>query len=294
MPAPPGADRGALFRTVTPGYFATLGVELLEGRPFNDADDVGAPGAAIVNEAFVGRFFPDGRALGRRLLTSTTQWRWGEVVPREFHVVGVVENESFDVPGTAGQPAYYLPLRQTPQERMTVLVRAAVDPDSLVAPVRDSLRALDPALPMAEVRTLGSMRARSLARPRFRALVLAAFAGFALILAAIGLSGVLSDSVMQRRREIGVRLALGADRRSVFVFMLSEGLRPALYGLLLGLAGSLTLGRGLAGLLYGVSPLDPQVYAAVAAVLIAVGTLACSAPAWRAARTDPMAALRSD
>jgi ABC-type antimicrobial peptide transport system permease subunit len=138
------------------------------------------------------------------------------------------------------------------------------------------------------------MRARTLARPRFRALMLAALAGFALLLAAIGLSGVLSDAVMQRRREIGVRLALGADRRSVFVFMLSEGLRPALCGLLVGLAGSLTLGRGLAGLLYGVSPLDPQVYAGVAAVLIAVGTLACSAPAWRAARTDPMVALRSD
>jgi putative ABC transport system permease protein len=294
VPAPPGADRGALFRTVTPGYFGTLGVELLEGRPFTDADDVGAPGAAIVNEAFVRRFFPDGRALGRRLLTSTTQWLWGEVVPREFHVVGVVENESFDAPGTAAQPAYYLPLRQTPQERMTVLVRAAVDPESLVAPVRDRLRALDPALPMAEVRTLGSMRVRTLARPRFRALVLAIFAGFALLLATIGLSGVLSDAVLQRRREIGVRLALGADRRSVFLFMLSEGLGPALNGLLLGLAGSLTLGRALGGLLFGVSPLDPQVYAVVAAVLIAVGTLACSAPAWRAARTDPMAALRSD
>jgi predicted permease len=292
--AQPGVDHGALFRTVTPGYFRTVGVELLEGRWFSDADAIGAPGAALVNAAFVLRYFPDGRALGRRLLTSTTQWQWGDDLPREFHIVGVVENESFDAPGAPAQPAYYLPLRQAPQDRMTVLVRAAVDAESLVPAVRARLRALDPALPMAEVRTLGAMRARTLARPRFRALVLATFAGFALLLATIGLSGVLSDAVLQRRREIGVRLALGADRRSVFLFMLSEGLRPALNGLLLGLAGSLAIGRTLAGLLYGVSPADPGVYAAVVAVLAVVGTVACSAPAWRAARTDPMAALRSD
>lgn len=294
VPAPADAELGALFRTVTPDYFRTVGVEMIEGRGFTEADDVGAPGAAIVNQAFVQRFFPDGRAVGRPLRTSTTQWRWGEVVPRLFDIVGVVENESFDAPGTPAQPAYYLPFRQTPHERMSVLVRADVDPASLASAVRERLRAIDPTLPMADVRTLAGMRERAVAQPRFRARLLVGFAAFALLLATIGLSGVLSDAVLQRRREIGVRLALGAERGSVFRLMLAQGLEPALHGLLLGLAASLAVGRVMAGMLYGVSPADPEVYAGVVAALAVVGIVACSAPAWKASRTDPMIALRRD
>ncbi len=290
----PGEDRGALFRTVTPGYFATLGVEVIEGRRFTEADDVGAAGAVIVNEAFARRFSPGRSPLGRAFTATTTQWRWGEAVPREFRVVGLVENETFRDLGQPPPPAFYVPFRQTPHERMSVLVRTAVDPRTLVPEVRRLLRGLDPALPMARATTLSDIQSAAVARPRFRTLVLGAFAGSALLLALIGLVGVLSDAVAQRRREIGVRLALGAGRSGVFWMMMGEGLKPALYGMVLGLAAALALGQLLAGFLYGVVPSDPEVFLAVTAILAAAGALACSVPAWRASRTEPMAVLRAE
>ena len=195
----PREDRGALFRTVTPGYFATLGVEVIEGRRFTEADDVGAAGAVIVNEAFARRFSPERSLLGRAFAATTTQWRWGEAVPREFRVVGLVEDEIFGDLGKPPQPAFYVPFRQTPHERMSVLVRTAVDPQTLVPEVRRLLRGLDPALPMARVTTLSDIQSAAVARPRFRTLVLGAFAGSSLLLALIGLVGVLSDTVAQRR-----------------------------------------------------------------------------------------------
>jgi putative ABC transport system permease protein len=289
-----GEDRGALFRTVTPDYFRALGVELLEGRAFTDADDRGAPGAVIVNQALVRRFFSGESPLGRPFAATTTQWRWGERVPRTFRIVGVVEDETFGEPGAPRDPAFYLPFRQTPHERMSVLVRTSVDPESLVPEVRRVVRELDPALPVAAVTSLADIQSKAVARPRFRTLVLGAFAGSALLLALVGLAGVLGDSVAQRRREIAVRMALGAGARRVFWTMLGEGLRPAFLGMVVGLAMAVGLGRFLAAFLYGVEPADPQVYAVVAVALAAVGALACSVPAWRAARTQPAKVLHAD
>jgi putative ABC transport system permease protein len=294
VPARPGEDRGALFRTVTPGYFATLGVEILEGRAFTAKDDAGAPGAVIVNQALVRRFFQGRAALGLRFAATTTQWRWGETVPRSFRVVGVVEDETFGELGAPADPAFYLPYRQTPQERMSVLVRTAARPQSLVPAVRRQVLALDPDLPLAQVTSLDAIESRAVARPRFRTLVLGAFAGSALLLALVGLSGVLGDAVVQRRREIGVRIALGAGRPRVFWTMLAFGLRPALVGLAAGFGGALALGRFLGTFLYGTSPRDPVVLLGVAAVLIVAGAVACGVPAWRAARTEPMTVLRSE
>jgi putative ABC transport system permease protein len=294
QPALPGEDRGALFRTVTPGYFGTLGVEVLEGRAFSEADDVGAPGAVVVNQALVRRFFGGRSPIGRPFAATTTQWRWGEAVPRSFRVVGVVEDETFGEPGAPREPAFYLPFRQTPHERMSVLLRTSVDPASLVPEVRRRLRELDPLLPLAGTTTLAEIQSKAVARPRFRTLALGAFAGSALLLALVGLTGVLSDSVAQRRREIGVRMALGAGEGRVFWTMLAEGLRPALLGMVLGLAGALALGRFLAAFLYGIEPRDPGVFIAVAVALGVAGAVACSIPAWRASRTEPMAVLRAD
>jgi putative ABC transport system permease protein len=293
-PARAGEDRGALFRTVTPGYFTALGVEVVGGRPFTEADDADAPGAVIVNEAFVRRFSPGRSPLGRGFAATTTQWRWGEAVPRAFRVVGIVENETFGELGRAPEPAFYVPYRQTPHERMSVLVRTSIDPRSLVTSVRRVLAGLDPDLPMAGATTLAEVQSRAVARPRFRTLVLGAFAIAALLLALIGLAGVLSDTVAQRRREIGVRLALGADRSTVFWMMLGQGLTPALQGLVLGLVAALALGHLLAGFLYGVVPTDPEVFLVVTVALAIVGTLACSLPAWRASRTEPMVVLRAE
>jgi putative ABC transport system permease protein len=293
-PARPGEDRGALFRTVTPAYFGTLGVEVLEGRAFTEADDVGAPGAVIVNAALVRRFFGGTSALGRPFSATTTQWHWGEAVPRSFRVVGVVEDETFAEPGAPRDPAFYVPFRQTPHERMSVLLRTSVDPESLVPQVRRVLRELDPDIPIAAVTTLRDIQSKAVARPRFRTLVLAAFAGSALLLALVGIAGVLGDAVAQRRREIAIRMALGAGGARVFFMMLGEGLRPALHGMVVGLVAALALGRFLAAFLYGVEPGDPQVYAAVAAALAGVGAVACSVPAWRASRTQPATVLRAD
>jgi putative ABC transport system permease protein len=293
-PRSPAQDRGALFRTVTPAYFDTLGVKLLSGRSFNEADDVGAAGAAVVNEAFARRFLEGRNPLGHGLELTTTQWRWGDAVPRSFRIVGVVKNEHFGDLTQPPEPAFYLPFRQTPQDKMSVLVRTRIDPATLVPVVRQQIRALDPRLALAGVTTLDGIQSASVARPRFRTLVLVGFAASALFLALIGLSGVLSDAVLQRRREIGIRMAIGAGPSNVFALLLREGLRPALHGLVLGLAGALVLGRLLAGMLYQVAPADPEVFAIAAVSLMAVGVAACSLSAWRACRTEPRTALRSE
>jgi putative ABC transport system permease protein len=295
VPPPTGGqDRGGVFRTVTPGYFEALGVKLIEGRGFTEADDVGAPGAVIVNEALSRRFLPGRSPLGQRFEAATTQWRWGEAVPRRFHVVGVVKNEVFGDLAKPPEPAFYLPFRQTPQDRMSVMLRTRGEPLRLLPEIRRQLRELDPRLAVARVTTLEEAQSDSVARPRFRALVLAAFASAALLLALIGLSSVLSEAVHHRRREIGVRLALGAEPRNVFLWLMGEGLRPAIRGLVLGLGGALALGRLLARLLYEVTPADPGVYAAVALSLMAAGAATCLIPAWRASRTDPVIALRAE
>jgi predicted permease len=295
VPSPPdGPERGGLFRTVTPGYFEALGVEVKEGRGFTEADDAGAPGAVIVNQAFVRRYLPGRSPLGERFQVTTTQWRWGEEVPRAFRIVGVVRSEVFGDLGHAPEPAFYLPFRQTPQERMSVLVRARRDAAHLVPEVRRVVGELDPSLAVAQARTLDEIKTASTARPRFRALLLVAFAAVALLLALVGLSGVLGDSVLQRRQEIGVRLALGAERRSVFLLLMREGLRPAILGLLIGVAVALALGQFLSSMLYGVTPTDPGVLAGVAAGLLGGAACACFVPAWRASRSHPMAALRSE
>ncbi len=289
-----GRDRAAIFRTVTPDYFAALGVGRVAGRTFTEADDVGAAGAAVVNEAFVRRFFQGRNPLGLGLDVDTTQWRWGDVVPRSFRIVGVVRNELFGDLTRPPEPAFYLPFRQTPQDRMSVLVRTRVEPSALVPEVRRHVHALDPRLPLTAVTTLDGIHSAAVARPRFRTLVLSGFAASALFLALTGLAGVLSDTVLQRRGEIGVRMALGAGRSNVFALLLREGLRPAVHGLVVGLAGALVLGRLLAGMLYQVAPADPEVFAVTAVSLMAVSVAACSFPAWRACRTEPRTALRSE
>jgi putative ABC transport system permease protein len=293
-PSPDLPERGGLFRTVTPGYFDTLGVDLREGRVFTEGDDVGASGAAIVNEALVKRYLAGRSPLGQRFVVTTTQWRWGDAVPRAFRIVGVVKSEVFGDLGQAPEPAFYLPFRQTPQEGMSVVVRARRDAAHLLPEVRRVVGELDPSLAVARARTLDEIMSASVARPRFRALVLVAFAAVALLLALVGLSGVLGDSVLQRRQEIGVRLALGAERRSVFLLLMREGLGPAILGLLFGVLGALALGRLLGSMLYDVTPADPAVFVAVGASLLVGGVAACLLPAWRASRSDPMAALRAE
>ncbi|MEE8523373.1 MAG: ABC transporter permease [Thermoanaerobaculia bacterium] len=281
------------FRTVTPEFFATLGVEITAGRGFTAGDDAGAAGAVIVNETFSRRYFPDREALGQELEMTTTQWRWGDdAIPSAFKVVGVVEDVRFKGLAEAPEPAFYLPYRQTPHYEMSIVVRTERDPLALVPEIRSRLRALDPGMPIAKVATLDQLLSAQVAKPRFSAFALGGFAVAAVLLAIVGMWGVLSYAVRRRTHEIGIRMALGAAGRDVFRWAVWHGLRPAVLGLAAGILGALALSRVLRGVLYEISPTDPATFFSVPVLLLAAAFAACALPAVRAARTEPMRVLR--
>ena len=295
-PAPePGKAPLGVFQTVTPGYFKTLGIELRAGRLFTDADDTHAPGAVIINRVFAERFFGGRDPIGRRLEITTTQWQWGAAaIPSVFSVIGVVGNVKSA--GLAGQaePTFYLPFLQTPQLNMTVFVRTRQQPRTLVPAVRERLRRLDPELPITAVSSVAEIVDSAVARPRFNAAALATFAAVSLLLAIVGLWGVLAGHVRLRTREIGIRIALGADRRRVFRWTVGHGLRPVVLGLAAGMLAALVLSHLAASLLYGVRPTDPITYALVAGGFMVVSLLTCAVPSSGAARTDPAVILREE
>lgn len=292
-PEPAPDDRpSALFRTVTPGYLETVGLHLLRGRDVVAGDTADAPGAVIISQELARRHFPDGSPLGQRLSISTTPWMWGDAIPDSFEIVGVVEDvRSTGLTGDV-EPAFYIPYAQTPHHGMTILVQTTGEPRSVLPAVRQRLQALAPTLPASGVTTLGEVHSEMVARPRFTTVVLGAFAVVSLLLAMVGLWGVVQQGVLQRRREIGVRMALGADGGNIHRWMLWNGLQPVSLGLIAGIAGALALQQVLTKLLFGISATDPATYAQVAVGLLLVSLLACLLPARRAARTDPMTVLR--
>ncbi|HEX6632211.1 MAG TPA: FtsX-like permease family protein, partial [Gemmatimonadaceae bacterium] len=291
-PAPrPGTEPEARVRPVMPGYFRTMGVPLVRGRDIADADRMGAPGAVVVNEAFVRRHFPGGDAIGQRLHRAP----WWPGQPETWTIVGVVRDEPIDGLGAPGQPATYFSYAQFPFNEMWLSVRA--DPATLaaLAPLlRERVWRLDPDLPVGQLSTMRELMGQSVATPRFNAALLALFALAGLLLAAVGVYGVLSYTVAQRTGEIGVRLALGAGRGRVVRQVVAQGLAVALTGVALGVAGALVLGRVLASLVVGVSWRDPLLLGGVAAALTAVALVAAWLPAWRASRIQPAIALRGD
>jgi predicted permease len=280
---------------VTEGLFNALGVALSRGRLLQDSDDAQAPGAVVINETMARRFWGSDDPLGDRVISVT-----GGIGPlgralrdsREYEVVGVVADFKNAALERAVEPAMYFSNGQFPYKDMHVVVRGRLEPRALGALVRDSARRLDPLLPVSEVKTLEGVVEGALARPRFTLLLMIAFAGLALALAAAGVYGVLSYAVTQREREIGIRVALGARPAEVMRLVVGEGLVLSLLGLGLGLAGALALTRFMASLLFGVSATDGAAWAAAGAVVLATALLACGAPARRATRIDPVAALR--
>ncbi len=293
-PEPEEWQSGA-FRTVTPEYFDAMGIELVAGRGFTAGDDPTSAGAVIVNETFARRHFPDREALGQELEMTTTQWRWGQdAVPSRFTVVGVIEDVRFKGLAEPSEPAFYLSYRQTPHYEMSLIVRSERDPLTLVPEVRDRLRALDSSLPIAGIATLDELLSTEVAKPRFSAFALGGFALAAVLLAIVGMWGVLSYAVRRRTHEIGIRIALGAAGRDVFRWAVWHGLRPAVLGLVAGLVGALALSRVLRGVLYEISPTDPATFFSVPVLLLAAAFAACAVPAVRAARTEPMRVLRDE
>jgi len=267
-------------------------VRIDEGRPFTDADDVGQPGAVIVNRALARLYLGETSPLGRRISLTTTQWLWGEAIPRVFTIVGVAENERIRGLAVPPEPAFYLPYRQTPQHQMSLLLRTRVDAASLLPAVTRLVHAIDPAQPIAASTTIRGIVSDELARPRLNAFLAVGFGFAALSLAALGISAALAESISRRKAELGVRLALGSSPRRLFGLAIRDGLRPALVGTLAGSALSLASTRLIASQLYAVKPWDPSLHATACAAVLAISFLACTVPAWRASRTDPATALR--
>jgi putative ABC transport system permease protein len=286
----------AQYRMATPAYFATLGIPLIAGRTFGDDDRVGGAPVAIVSRALARRSFPGRSPIGQRLLVKDNQDGF-----RALEVVGLVGDVKHASLEADADPHLYVPYHQTHRDLLVwltlnqyLVVRSASAPLALADGVARELRALDPNVAVADVRASGHYVEAAAAPRRFSLQLLACFAGLALALAALGIYGVASSAVAQRRREIGVRLALGARVPDVVGLVLREGMRRTAAGVALGLAAAAAIGRGLGGLLYGVRPLDLPTYAAVVALLAAVTLLACLAPAWRAGRVDPVEVLRLD
>jgi predicted permease len=280
-------------RIVTSDYFDVLGIRTLRGRPITNVDNATAPRAVVVNETAARLYWPGKDAVGRELTVGTTfglgRGRAGGTV------VGVVADTKDFGPGEESKPEVFMSHSQMPVTFMSIVVRtASSDSDALMSSIRGRLRAIDPNVPIYQARTIDQLMGESVAKPRFYMLLLGAFALCALVLAAIGIYGVMAYVVGQRTHEIGVRMALGARGTQVLREVVARGMRPAAVGLAAGLAGALALTGVLSKLLYGVSATDPLTFVGVAVVLVTVALLANWIPARRAARVDPAIALRSE
>jgi len=294
-PPAPGEATTAQIHTVSDGYFEALRVRLAGGRLFDERDDPAHPGVVVINEAMARQQWPGESAVGKRLIITARQIGplGRRVVPGdELEVVGVVADVKNASMRGAPEPAIYFSDRQFPFRHMYLVVRGRAEPAALAALVREELRRLDPGLPMADARPMASVLAESVDRPRFLMALMAGFAALALLLAAVGIYGILSYAVGQRTREIGIRLALGARPADVLWMVVREGLTLTAVGGALGVAGALAAGRSLSGLLYGVTPADPATLAAVLAVMALVSVAACLIPGRRASATEPVVALR--
>ncbi len=272
---------------VGPSFFATLGISHIAGRDFDGRDVAEAPQVAIINEAAAKLHFPGTDSLGARV-----SFRGPAAAGPWYEIVGVVGNSKYADLTENELPVVYMPLAQNHETGMTLYVRTAGPPSSLLGPIRREIQALQPALPVVDVRVMEDTIGRALYAASMSTGLIAAFGALALLLAAVGIYGVLSFSIASRTHEIGIRLALGAGARQVFNVVLRDGLVLVGMGIALGLGGALALGRTLAGFLFGVSPADSATYVAVIAILGAVAFVACAIPARRAMRMDPMAALR--
>jgi putative ABC transport system permease protein len=283
---------------VSPGYFRALGIPLLGGRDFTEADTLESPGVTLVNESFVRRFFPNQEPLGQHVTGVSTPGALDAKdvygLPIWYEIVGVVGDVKSLTSQPEPVPEVYRSYWQWPMQNPKLFVRATGDPATLTAAIRHEAKAVIPNLPQPNIRLLTDYVGESIAQPRFQATLLTLFGALALLLAACGIYGVLAYTVTQRHREIGVRMALGAQPRDVLSLVIGQGLKLVLLGAGLGLVLALALLRLIQSLLYGVKPTDPKTFAGAALLLVAVSLLACWLPARRASRVDPMEALRHE
>jgi putative ABC transport system permease protein len=292
-PLPRDRIEAVHYQIVGARYFETLGIQLLEGRTFDTRDRKGTPEVAIVNEEFVRRHLRGRRPVGMHIEVHAMDPGGPKLVEREIvGVVGQVHVDSLNEPLNAIE--VYVPITQNPWYSASIAVRTAIAPEFMAAAVRAAVARVDRGLALTRVRTMDEIASESVARPRFRARLLSGFAAVSLLLAAVGIFGVLAFSVSQRRREFGIRMAVGARSRDVLAMVLSRGLRIAMGGIALGLAGAALVARAASTLLFGVQPLDVGSYGFAAVLLAVVAMAAGVVPALRASRVDPAVTLRED
>src|SRR5215510_966022 len=292
----PNSQRSTEIRMITPEYFNVLRMQLIQGRQFDESDAANAEPVAIVNEAYAKQVFKDTEALGEHLIVQRTKTN-----NRSSRIVGVVSDLKQFGLNSLAPAAVFVPLAQVPDDVLLVArqfvtikfaLKTGVDPLTLTSSVKRTMLDIDSSLPITKIQTLEEIVALSLKQDRFNTLVLGLFAGIGLILALIGIYGVVSYSVTQRTREIGIRLALGAGTGDVLRLIIFQGMVPAMIGVAIGIGGAFGLTRLLASFLYGVTATDPLAFVATAILLSSVALVACLVPARRATRVDPMIALR--
>jgi hypothetical protein len=276
---------------VSGGYFRVAGIPLLQGREFSVVDRSNSMPVAIVNESFARQYFPKGDTLGRRI-------KLGEPDSKEpwLTIVGIAGDVSRPTlfEGYSQGPSVYRPLPQAPEGSLTLFVRTTGNTRAIEPAVERAIVAVDNNLPLPTVQTVTESLSFFLSEPRFRAKLFSLFSILALLLAAVGIYGVLSQRVAQRSQEIGIRVALGARRDDIMTLIIGEGLRLTFIGIAIGIAGSVAFARFLSSMLYGVTPTDPLTVAGVSCLLLLVALLACYLPARRAVRLDPLTALRCE
>ena len=274
-------------RVISPGYFNAMGIPILRGRDFDDRDSDTAAPVAIIDQTMAEKYWPGEDPIGKRLKLSdlNSKMPWLMIVGE----VGHVHNRTLEA---MSRTEVYWPEAQLPFSALTFAIRTSGDPLSLAPTVQKEIQAIDPDQPVYRVRSMTQVMAESVARRRLGATLLGVFAALALLLSVLGIYGVIAFDVAQRTNEIGIRIALGAQRGSVIQLMLSDGLRPVLMGILVGLVGGAICGRLIRTMLFDARPLDPLVLVGVALAMAAVACAACLFPAWRAARLSPMSALR--
>jgi predicted permease len=288
-PPAPGEGLLVLMRAVTPGYFRTAGIVIQRGRDVTGADRMDAEMVVVVNDALARQLFTGENPVGARM-TSMGVSRL---------IVGVVQDVREMGPGQASEPAAYIPYGQIRgaewmRRSVTFMVRANGDPSGLTGAVRGVVRSVDPRIPVNDVQPMTSVLSASIAAPRFRSLVFGLFGVLALTLAAVGIGGLMTFNLSQRHREIAIRLAIGADPGMVTRLVVAQGVRLTAVGAAIGLAAALLVSRVMAGVLFEVNPRDPAVFAAVTALLTAIGVLATYLPARRASRVAPATLLKSE
>jgi putative ABC transport system permease protein len=282
---PKGSGLFAIARWNDPGYFAAMGIPFLRGHTFDDGQKLDRANEVIISDSFAKKFFPGEDPIGKHILRGDQK--------TENVIVGVVGDTRFAL-GEAPRPMQYYPLLVGDQGGATLAIRSSGNVDQLALPVQRVIQSMDRDLPVSDVLTMDQLLGKSVGDESFNTTLLSGFAVLSLLLAAVGLFGVLSYIAAQRTNEIGIRIALGAQREQVLRLMLMDGLRPAIIGLALGLAASAATVRLMRAMLYETQPLDPAIFAAVTGTLLAVAALACLAPAWRASRLEPMQALRTE